>query len=98
MIIVREVFVAKPGMASQLVRTFQEMMDGDGAPPRKSRIMTDMTGEFNKVVMETEYEDLGEFDRDMAEYAKHVQQKKPAEKSKHVDMYVSGKREIFRIW
>jgi hypothetical protein len=98
MIIVREVFFAKPGMASQLARTFQEMMKGDGAPERNTRVMTDMTGKFNKVVMETEYEDLAEFDRDMQEYAKQVGQKKPAEKPKHVEMYVAGKREIFRVW
>ena len=33
-----------------------------------TRVMTDLTGKFNQVVMETEVKDLAEFERRMKEY------------------------------
>ena len=57
MIIVREYFIAKPGQASKLAKLLQEAQKLFGATT--CRIMTDMTGDFNQVVMETEVESLG---------------------------------------
>lgn len=96
MIIVREVFHAKPGMASQMVKVFKEMMGNGGPGPRNTRIVTDLAGQFNKVVLETEYESLADFEKEMQEYAKSAQTR--GSTSKHVDMYTRGKREIYRVW
>jgi hypothetical protein len=97
MIVVREVFHAKPGMASKLAKMFKEMIPDEMG--QRYKIMTDMTGPFNQVVMEGEYEDLAAFEKDMQEYMSQQSNQKPdPSKPSHVDMYVSGKREIFRVW
>jgi hypothetical protein len=88
MIIIREVFIAKPGQASSLARLMSEVMPD-------SRVMTDMTGVFNKVVMETEMEDLGAFEARMKEYMNNKEAYKKM--AGYTDMYTSGKREIYRI-
>ena len=93
MIIIREVFIAKPGNASKLAKLLKEVMAEAGV--KGVRVMTDMTGVFNKVVMESELENLAAFYNRMAEY-----QKKPDAFKKmagYTDMYHSGKREIYRV-
>jgi hypothetical protein len=95
MIIVREVFIARPGMASKLARMFKEMIETDGMS--NAKVLTDMTGAFNKVVIETEYADLTSYDREMQEYMSQPREPDPSRPS-HTDMYLQGKREIFRVW
>ena len=92
MIIVREHFVAKPGQASKLANLMKEAMTIGGY---KCRIMTDMTGAFNNVVMETEIESLSAMEKRMEEYGKNEALR---EKMKgYVDMYISGGRELYRV-
>lgn len=93
MIIVRDYFTAKPGQASKLANMFKEVLALGGA--KHYRIMTDQVGQFNQVVIETEYENVSEFERRMEEYGKN-----PAigEKMKgYTDMYLTGGREIYRV-
>ena len=92
MIVVREVFVAKPGMASKLATFFKAEMG------REAKVMTDMTGSFNTVVMEAEYESVGAFEREMQEYMNKPKTPSDAPKSSYQEMYTHGKREIFRVW
>ncbi len=92
MIIVREVFIAKPGMASKLATLFKAEMG------RNSKILTDMTGAFNKVVVETEYENMTAFDREMQEYTKQPKPTGDPSKPNYTEMFIQGKREIFRVW
>ena len=98
MIIVREVFIAKPGMASKLAKMFKEQM-GD-----KFTIMTDLTGVYNKVVAQAEYENLEAWAKEMNEWMDQSQKEKSepeksdSSKPKHTDMYNQGKREIYRVW
>jgi len=92
MIVVRETFIANPGMASKLAKVMKE---ASSIMDKKSRVMTDYVGEFNKVVLETEYESLGEFEERMKEYASN-----PDVKNKmagYTDMFHSGSREIYRL-
>ena len=94
MLIVREVFVAKPGCASKLATLFKETaktgMVGD------YWVMTDVTGDFNRVVLETKVENLAEFEKRMQEY---MSNKAMHEKMKgYTDLYQTGSREIFRLW
>lgn len=98
MLIIREVFTAKAGMASKLAKLFKRTM---GQTPN-SRIMTDMTGPYNTVVMEMQVKDLAEWEKMMADYAsgKMSQEMDPkdAEEMKHyTDMYLTGRREIFKV-
>jgi hypothetical protein len=93
MIVIREHFVAKPGQAGKLAAMLKEAMAASGQT--KSRIMTDVTGAFNQVVMETEAESLADFEARMKEYASN-----PVWRQKmvgYVDMWTSGGREIYRL-
>ena len=65
MYIVRETFTARPGQASSLARMFKQAM-GE-FKDFKTRVLTDYVGPFNTVVLETEVNDLGAFDRIMGE-------------------------------
>lgn len=89
MIIVREVFIAKPGLASKLAKMFKDQWDG-------VTVMTDMTGVYNKVVVQSEYNSLADFEAEMKKYTEKKDAKYSG--SSHIDMYTQGKREIYRVW
>lgn len=89
MIIVREVFIAKPGNASKLAKMMKDAMEG-------VKVMTDMTGVYNKVVVEMEYESVAAWEKFMAEYMSGEAKHKPM--PGYTEMYSQGKREIFRVW
>jgi hypothetical protein len=94
MIVVRETFVAKPGQASKLAGLFKSIIDAGlmgGA-----RVLTDMTGEFNRVVLETEAASLAELEARMQDYAKNQAIK---EKMKgYAELYQTGSREVYQVW
>lgn len=90
MLIIRETLIAKPGMASKLAKLMKEAM-----ADTKAKVMTDLTGVFNKVVMETEVKNLAEFERRMVDYKMNATW---SEKMKgYTEMYRTGKREIFQL-
>jgi hypothetical protein len=98
MLIIREVFTAKPGQASKLAKLFKK---GFGNDP-KIRILTDLAGPYNTVVVETETESLAEFERQMQEYKSgkpdpKMDPKVAEEMSKYTEMYLTGRREIFQV-
>ena len=93
MLIVRETFTARPGMASKLAKMFREM--SKEVPGLKSRVLTDYVGPYNTVVWEMELNELGDFEKMMKEYSD-----KPdigAKMAGYTEMYVSGSREIYRV-
>ena len=61
MIIVREHFVAKPGQAGKLAALLKEVMAI--AAPGKARILTDLTGQFNRVIMVSKYDNLAAWEQ-----------------------------------
>jgi hypothetical protein len=94
MIVVRNCFVCKPGNASKLAA---QLKDAATAAPglAKFRVLTDLTGDFNRVVLEYEAQNIGEFDDRMKDYATNE-----AFRSKmkgYTDLYVTGHREILQI-
>ena len=97
MIIVHDIFIAKPGNASKLAKMFKEAMQGND---ELVNIMTDMTGQFNKVVVVSKYENLSEFDKSWEKYSKDTEAMKKMEKimTGYTDMYLTGSREIYRVW
>ena len=93
MYVIRETFTARPGQASSLARMFKQAMAE--LTPYKTRILTDYIGSFNTVIMETEVDDLGAFEKMMADYTSRQDVR---DKMKgYVDMYMSGKREVYRV-
>ena len=98
MLIIREVFTAKPGQASKLAKLFKKGFSGDS----NARVMTDMAGDFNTVVIETQVKSLAEFEKQMEEYKSgkpdpKMDPKVAEEMSKYTEMYLTGRREIFQL-
>ena len=98
MLIIREVFTAKPGQASKLAKLFKRTM---GQMP-SSRVMTDLVGPYNTVVMEMQVKNLADWEKMMAEYQSGKMNQeidpKDAEEMKHyTEMYTAGRREIFQV-
>jgi hypothetical protein len=98
MLIIREVFTAKPGQASKLAKLFKKAMGTEA----NVRVMTDFVGNYNTVVTEYEVNSLAEFEQQMQEYKSGKPDPKISpdvaeELSKYTEMYISGRREIFQI-
>lgn len=93
MIIVRNCFVAKPGHASKLAAQLKQAAAAAKIP--KHRILTDLTGDFNRVIMEYEAENVVEFETRMKQY---MTDEVFREKMKgYTDLWVTGSREILQI-
>ena len=93
MVIVRNSFIAKPGQAGKLAAQLKEM--ANAGKLRNVRIMTDLTGEFNHVVMEHEVESASEFEELLARYASDPQAREKAKG--YTDLWTTGRRELFRV-
>jgi len=80
MIIVHDIFICKPGNASKFAKLFKEVMADNN---ELVHIMTDMTGEFNKVVMVTQYDNLTAYEQSFEKYMQDSEEmKKMKEKMK----------------
>ena len=93
MIVIRNCFVAKPGMASKLAAQLKEAAVATQMPGH--RVLTDMTGEFNRVILEYEAENIGEFEARMKEYMSNSVLR---EKMKgYTEFWMTGSREILQV-
>ncbi|MEO8099842.1 MAG: hypothetical protein ABI811_19245 [Acidobacteriota bacterium] len=93
MIVVRNIFIAKPGSASKLAAQLKDAAKSAEIPHH--RILTDLTGEFNRVIMEYEAEDVGEFEMRMKQYMSDGVLR---EKMKgYTELWLTGSREILQI-
>src|SRR3954471_12190126 len=97
MIIVHDIFICKPGNASKVAKLFKEVMVDNN---ELVNIMTDVTGQYNKVVMVSKYENLTAYEQSWEKYQKDAEEmKKMKEKMKdYTDMYLTGSREIYQVW
>ncbi len=96
MIIVHDIFVCKPGNASKLAKMFKESMSKE----KNVSIMTDVTGQYNRVVMASWFDNLQAWEKSMDAYMNPTPEMKASmEKMKgYTDMYLTGSREIYRTW
>ena len=97
MIIVHDIFICKPGNASKFAKLFKEVMADN---KELVHIMSDVTGEFNKVVMVTQYDSLAAYEQSFQKYMQDSEEVKAIkEKMKgYHELYLSGSREIYHIW
>jgi predicted translin family RNA/ssDNA-binding protein len=97
MIIVHDIFICKPGNASKLAKLFKEVMADN---KEFVNIMTDMTGQYNRVIMVSKYDTLTAYEKSWEEYNKNEEaMKKMKEKmAGYHDMYLTGSREIYQVW
>ena len=98
MIIVHDIFVCKPGNASKLAKMFKESMSN--TPGENNVIMTDMTGQFNRVIMVSQHESLAAYEEAFKAYMNPTPEMKEsmAKMEGYTDMYLTGSREIYKTW
>ena len=93
MTVVRNSFIAKPGQASKLAVQLKEMAAAGELP--NHRVLTDVTGEFNRVVMEYEVASAAGFEET---FQKYTSDPRIREKAKgYTDLWITGSRELFRV-
>ena len=97
MIIIQDSFVCKPGNASKLAKKCKEAFSDS---PEVKYILTDMTGNFNRVIVVSEYGSLTAYDKSWEEMQKDKDKMKKMEETMtgYTDMYMTGSREILRVW
>jgi len=97
MIIVHDIFICKPGNASKVAKLFKEVMTGN---VELVNIMTDMSGQYNRVVMVSKYHSLSAFEASWKKYEQNTDEmKKMREKmAGYTEMYLTGSREIYQVW
>ncbi len=93
MIVIRNCFVAKPGNATKLASQLKNAAAVSGIP--KYRVLTDMTGDFNRVVLEYEAENVGEFETRMQEYRSNTKFREAM--AGYTDLWITGSREILQV-
>ena len=97
MISVHSTFVCKPGNAGKLAKLFKEW--AEARKGRNMSVMTDMTGQFHRVIIAESYASFAEYEEDQKNMGQSPEEKAMMEKFKDMnEMYVSGGREIFKVW
>ena len=96
MVIVHDIFICKPGNASKLAKKFKEAMTGNN---ELVNIMTDMTGQYNKVVMVTKYDSLAVYEQnwDKMKQDPEAMKKMNDAMAGYQDMFLTGSREIYQV-
>ena len=92
MIVVRKCFVAKPGNASKLAAQLKEAMAAAGIAD--ARILTDLTGDFNRVVLEFQVQSLSHVEGRMKQYQTDEHFK--AKMKGYTDLWATGHRELLQ--
>jgi hypothetical protein len=93
MLVVRNSFIAKPGNASKLAAQLKEAAVVAKIP--NHRVLTDLTGDFNRVILEFEVENVSGFEARLKDYATNAAFR---EKMKgYTDLWTTGSREILQI-
>ena len=97
MIHVYDTFVCKPGNAGKIAKQMKEAMEKqDGFV----NILTDMTGQYHRVIMVSKYDSLTAYEKSFEKWSKPTpEMKKLNEKFAGMqEMYTTGSREIFKVW
>ena len=96
MIIVHDIFICKPGNASKLAKKFKEAMTDSS---ELVNILTDMTGQYNRVIMVSKFENLTAYEKSWEKYKEDSEaMKKMTEAMRgYQDMYLTGSREIYQV-
>jgi hypothetical protein len=102
MIMVTDTFVCKPGNASKLAKLFREwanLMQKEEVYNGTTYVMTDMTGQWHRVIMASTFKNVAEWEENFDKMPKSAKAKAMMKKfEKMNEMYVSGSREILKLW
>ena len=96
MIIVHDTFICKPGNASKMAKLFKEWSKSQ----KGTYTMSDMTGQWHRVIMVSTHASLAAYEENSKKMMADTPKNRAMnEKFKDMnDMYVSGSREIYRVW
>ncbi len=80
-----------------MAKMFKEMMAMDTG---LVNVLTDMTGQFNKVIMVSQHENLSAYEKAFEKYKNPTPEMKAkmAKMPDHKEMYLTGGREIYQAW
>jgi hypothetical protein len=92
MIIVRNIFVARPGNASKLAAQFKAATQA--ANLTRHRVLTDLTGDLNRVVLEYEVDNMAGVEAEMKNYATNEAMR--AAMKGYTDLYLTAYRELLQ--
>ena len=95
MIIVQETYVCKPGNASKVAKLFK---DAFADYKSVTNIVTDMTGQFNRVIVFSQYDSLTAYEKSWKDYSPEEMKKMQEKMKGYTEMYQTGGREIFQVW
>ena len=97
MIHVHDIFICKPGNASKVAKMFKEAMSGS---EDLLHIMTDMTGQYNRVIMVSKFENLTAYEQSWEKFKENTEEMKRMNEimKGYQDMYLTGSREIYQVW
>jgi hypothetical protein len=93
MFVIRNTFVAKPGCASKLAAQLKEAVAAFQMPG--GRVLSDVTGDFNRVIMEHTAESLEEFEKRMQETMGSPMYRERM--AGYTELWITGSREILRV-
>jgi hypothetical protein len=93
MFVIRNRFIAKPGCAGKLATQLKEATTAFQMPGL--RVMTDVTGDFNTVVMEHTADSLAELEKRMQEIMGSPMYRERM--AGYTELWTAGSREILRI-
>jgi hypothetical protein len=93
MFVVRNSFIAKPDCAGKLAAQMKEAVAAFELP--NARVLTDVTGDFNQVVMEFTGESMGEIEKRMQETMGSPKYREKM--AGYTELWITGRREILRI-
>ena len=93
MFIVRNTFVAKPGCAGKLAAQLKDAVAAFQMPG--ARVLTDLTGDFNRVVMEHSVENLAELEKRLQETIGSEEYRRRM--AGYTELWFTGSREILRV-
>ncbi len=96
MILVRDIFQLKFGKMREAMDMWKQMintMSQTGYMP--DRMLTDLTGQYYTLVMESTYDNMGDFENSMKQEIGSDDWRRQYQK--FVDLVDSGRREIFTI-
>ena len=97
MISVHSTFICKPGNAGKLAKLFKEW--ADIKKEMNMSVLTDMTGQFHRVIITENHASLTAYEDAQKDMGQSPEEKAMMEKFKDMnEMYVSGSREIFKVW
>lgn len=95
MILVRDIFQVKFGRMKEALDAWKEMEKASPMPPEsRPRMLTDLTGQYYTLVMETTFKDLAEFEKGLH---REMTGMGDLYHRKFVPLVDAGRREIFNV-